>query len=650
MTNRRSRKRRQQGAPATTTRPRPPVAPPRPAATAVVGAGARPRIVLAALLAAATLAALWPVVGNGFVNFDDPTYVTDNPHVRQGLGGIGWAWTATRAANWHPLTWISHMLDWQVHGAEPMGHHLTSLMLHLASVLLLFLALDRLTGSSGKSAFVAAAFAVHPLHVESVAWIAERKDVLSGLFWMLALLAYARYARSPRAFCLLLVALVLALGLAAKPMLVTLPFVLLLLDVWPLGRSSAAGKGAWRLVAEKIPLFALAAASCVATVVAQRAGATVAPFARYSLVERLSNAVVSYVGYLGKLFWPVDLAVYYPHPGSALPAWKVGGSALLLIAITVVALRLRRGRPYLLVGWLWYLGTLVPVIGLVQVGAQAMADRYTYLPAIGIFLAVAWGVPDAWQALRSRRPRPGTTAESGARAAAGSAGSAGAERTAMWIAAAVTVIVLAAGARVQTRYWKDSRTLFERALAVTENNFMAHNNLGIVLAESGQAPQAIEHYRAALRIRPDFANLHVNLGTALRGQGRGDEALVHFAEAVRLDRNLLEAQYNYGLVLGYQGRLDEAIAHYREALRIDPSHALTHNNLGNLLGQQGAVDEAIEHYHAAVRLKPDFGLAYSNLAGALVYQGRVAEARTAVEQARRFGYEPPAPVIQALWP
>ncbi len=578
----------------------------------------------ALLLTAATLAVFWPALDNGFVNFDDPVYVTDNPHVQHGLaaGEIAWAWTANRAGNWHPLTWMSHMLDWQLFGAVPWGHHLTSLLLHLASSLLLFVALARWTARAAESAFVALAFALHPLHVESVAWIAERKDVLSGLFFMLVLLAYARYVRVRSTGSYVAVAAALALGLAAKPMLVTLPFVLLLLDVWPLGRS---GRGkAWGLVREKIPLLVLAAAASSVTFLAQRAGQSVAPEDLYPFGVRISNAIVSYAVYLKKTLWPSDLAVYYPHPGAALPVWQIGGAALLLLLLSAVAVGLRRRCPYVLVGWLWYLGTLVPVIGLVQVGAQGLADRYTYLPLIGIFVIVAWGVSDAVRRL-------------GARLIPGAG-----------VAGALVLLLMAWGTRAQLRHWKDSEALFVHALAVTDDNFMAHTNLGVVMAESGRVPEAIEHYSAALRIRPQFSNLHVNLGNALRSEGRIDEAVAHYQEALRIDSGFMEAHYNLGSLAAAQGRVEESVAHLRRALESRPDHPLVHNKLASSLERLGQIDLAIVHYETAIRLKPDFGRAYAGLAGALLSRGRLAQAKAAIENARRHGFEPPAEVVQAL--
>ena len=440
-------------------------------------------------LALLTLAVYLPVLAHGFIRFDDPYFVTRNPRVQAGLTweGIAWAFQAVVASNWHPFTLLSHMLDCELFGMDPLGHHLTSLLLHTASVVLLFEALRRMTGSTWRSAAVAALFAIHPPHVESVAWIAERKDVLSGFFWMLTLLAWERYVRQPSPKRYAAVALALAAGLLSKPMVVTLPFVLLLLDVWPL-RRGIRGK-------EKLPLFALSAATCVATLIAQ--SGTIHLASRFPMELRFANAVLSYVAYLGKTLFPTRLAVFYPMP-TEFPAWKVAGAALLLAALTLLALRAPR---YVTVGWLWFLGTLVPVIGIVQVGGQSMADRYLYLPSIGLFLIAAWGVP----------------------------------RRAVWIPAWIPILLaLAITTRLQLRHWQDSETLFRHAVAVTERNFVAHLHLAQIYAESGERGPALDHFRATLEIRPGMWQAQASLGNTLRRWGRPDKALPHLRNAVRL--------------------------------------------------------------------------------------------------------------------
>ena len=577
------------------------------------------RLAAGLFLAAVTLAVFWPVAGNDFVAYDDRTYVTDNLHVQRGvdLEGLGWAWTAGRAGNWHPLTWMSHMLDWELYGADPTGHHVTSLALHILNTLLLFFMLDRLTGAVGRSAFVAALFALHPLHVESVAWVAERKDVLSAGFWMLTIWAYARYARAPAMRRYLPVMLLLALGLTAKPMLVTLPFVLLLLDYWPLGRGAERFRA---LLLEKIPLLVLAAASSVVTLLVQHGEGAMRSVEDYPVMERLSNAIVTYPAYLAKMVWPRDLAVFYPHPGPALPAWKVVVAALLLILITAGAVRVRRSRPYVLVGWLWYVGTLVPVIGLVQVGSQSMADRYTYLPLIGVFVIVAWGVPDLLPGLRAWLSAP----------------------------AVALLLLLSAVTHAQLGVWRSSETLFEHALAVTRNNYVAHNNLGIVLSEEGRVKEALEHYDAALRIEPDYAPLHVNLGNALVKQARPEEAYAHYTRAIELDARSVDAHYHLGLLLARQGGFEEAIGHYNEALAIDPGDPLVHNNLGSALARQGKLEQAVDHFTEAIRHRPGYARAHANLAGAFFLLERYPEAWREVERARRNGFEPPEELLRAL--
>ncbi len=522
----------------------------------------RMRDLLIALgLVAAVLAIYAQTGSHGFVSYDDPGYVATNPAIRNGFTGenLWWAFTTFESYNWHPLTWVSYLVDYEFYGLSPEGYHLTNVALHAANTLLVFVILRRLTGDVWPSALVAALFGVHPLHVESVAWISERKDVLSTCFWLLTMGAYARYAqRRARGWYVTTLAL-FTLGLMAKPMLVTLPFVLLLVDYWPLRRvAPPIGRDArrvlGRLLAEKVPFLAVAAAASAMTVYAQSAGGAVAALGRFPLGARVMNALVSYVAYLGKMVWPVGLSVRYPHPGVTMPVWKPLIAGLLLIAVTVAAARWFRSRPYLAVGWFWYLGTLVPVIGVVQVGDQAMADRYTYVPLIGIFIAMAWGLRDA----AVSRPRLQTTLP--------------------WVAAGV-LLALTASAWNQTRYWRDSVTLYEHSLSVIDGDPL----------------------------------LHYNLANELREQGRLDDAVRHYEEAIRFDPNYVAAHTNLGPILAQQGRTDQAIAHYVAALRIKPDVAEAHNNLGMLLGEQGKITEAIPHFEEAVRLKPGLEEAKRNL-------------------------------------
>jgi tetratricopeptide (TPR) repeat protein len=568
--------------------------------------GMRLEASLCILLALATLAVYWQSSNHEFVNLDDDLYVTRNDVVQQGLTreGIAWAFTTTHASNWHPLTWLSHMADSQLFGLDPGWHHLTSVFIHVANTLLLFLALRWMTGSVWRSAFVAALFGVHPLHVESVAWIAERKDVLSALFWLLTLLAYVRYARRPSLNTHVPVLVFFALGLMAKPMLVTLPFILLLLDYWPLGRlepgrtSGAIARGGARashLVWEKLPLLALTAASVVVTLFAQRSAGAVGSLEFYPLEARFTNALVSYVKYLWKAVWPTDLAVFYRH-SSGVVGWQVAGAFLLLLFVSVLVVRARRARPYLLVGWLWYLCTLVPVIGLVQVGSQAMADRYTYVPSVGIFIIVGWGVPDllAGWSLRVKT---------------------------LAAAATAALAFLAFAGHRQVGRWSDSVTLFEHALASTEDNYVIHNNLGVTLKAAGRTAQAISHYREALHIRPDHVSSHNNLGIALSDQGRVDEALEHYETALRIDPDHADTRNSLGLALLSQGDRDRAIRQFSEAVRLRPDFMEAHNNLAVTLIEAGRSEEAIHHFREALRIRPDAAGARENLRRAVAAQG-----------------------------
>jgi tetratricopeptide (TPR) repeat protein len=590
------------------------------------------------LLVALTLFAFWPVLGNGFVEIDDTDYVTENARVQQGLtpSGLVWAWTTVHSANWHPLTWMSHMLDWELHGPDPLGHHLTSLLFHVASAVVLFLALERATGCLSRSAVVAALFAVHPLHVESVAWVAERKDVLSTFFWMLATWAYVRFAEAPGAGRYLLVLAAFAVGLTAKPMLVTLPFTFLLLDLWPLSRwKPGAGNGGggpipWLLLREKIPLLALSIASSAVTVLAQRSGRAVATLDAYPFSNRLGNAVVSYAAYLWKTLWPSDLSFFYLHPKQGLAPWQIGLSALALVSVTFLALRARSRRPYLLVGWLWYVGTLVPVIGLVQVGSQAMANRYTYVPLVGLFLMAAWGVPDLVESWQRRR-------------------ASGAE-TPRWLAlpAVALLLALAVDTRAETRYWRDSASLFERALAVSPDNYLAHFGLGLTLSHQGKVDEAIGQYQTTLRLRPDDARTHTNLALLLTGQGKLEEAHAHAQEAVRLYPGYADAHSNLGVVLAAQGRTEEAIQEYQAALALEPDDPQVHNNLGSALAKLGRTDEAILEFRSAVRARPDYELARRNLTRALFATDRFADAWKEIQESRRLGLSVPPDLLRDL--
>ena len=585
----------------------------------------RKSLTICLLLIATTLLVFWQVQHYDFVNIDDPYYVSDNFFVKHGLtrASFIWAFTTTHAANWHPLTWLSHMLDYQVYGLNPGGHHVTSVLLHLANAVLLFLVLNRMTGTLWRSAFVAALFAIHPLHVESVAWISERKDVLSTLFWILTMWMYLRYVERPDFFRYMLALFAFVLGLMAKPMLVTLPCVLLLLDYWPLGRfrlsqasddilattqaSKEQGGRSLRLFLEKIPFFALAAASSVVTFLAQRSGGALTVDI-YPLKIRIANALVSYVSYMGKMIWPRGLVVFYLHPGKNLPGWHAVGAGLLLVCLSLVVMRAARRHPYLAVGWLWYLGTLVPVIGLVQVGMQAMADRYTYVPLIGLLIICVWGVFDLVKGWRHGK-------------------------VFLALSAGLLLLALTTCTWLQVRHWKNSATLFQHALTMNAEHYVAHNNLGAALIEQGKIEEGISHYTKALEINPNYWLAHSNLGGYLVGQGKVEDAMHHCSEAVRLNPNSSEAHNNLGLALALQGRFEEATTHYSEALRLKPEYSHAHRNLGLALERLGRLEEASTHYAEAVRFKPDFVQAHLDLATVLAEQGNFAAATAQYQKA-----------------
>ncbi len=546
-----------------------------------------PLILIILLLAAGVLVVYGQAGGFGFIRYDDELYVTANRHVQKGLGieGVRWAFTSFEAGNWHPLTWLSLMLDHDLYGMDAGGYHWTNVILHLAGGLALFGALLGMTGRPWRSGLVAGLFLVHPLHVESVAWVAERKDVLSGLFWMLGLWGYSRYAGSPTLARYGRVVLFFVLGLMSKPMVVTLPLVLLLLDYWPLGRTGRVPLR--RLVWEKVPLLALAAASSAVTFMAQQEGEAVATLQALPLADRLGNAVVAYAAYLAKTVRPVDLAVFYPRP-AAWTAWQIVPAAAVLAAISVLAWLLRRSSPYLTVGWLWFLGTLVPVIGLVQVGDQAMADRYTYLPLVGIFIMAAWGSAEAVE----RRPRRVV------------------RTAALWTAAFLALLWI--GHR-QAQTWQDGPTLFGHALAATSGNYLAHNNLGAALMDRGDYPSAERHFREALRIRPDLADARNNLGIIQVLQGKYGEAALSFREALRIRPDYPGARRRLGDLLLRTGKAAEAAAQYGQALARTPDDPELHNNLAVALASEGRRDEAIGHLERALALRPGYGDARGNL-------------------------------------
>jgi tetratricopeptide (TPR) repeat protein len=545
-------------------------------------------------LSVGTLVVFARVCGNDFVNCDDPDYVTENVNVLSGFSGasLAWALTTTRSSNWHPLTWLSLELDHQLYGAAPWGYHLTNLLLHAANALVLFLAIQRMTHTLWRSAMVAALFAIHPLHVESVAWVSERKDVLSTLFWMLTLLAYGRYADRPGTGRYLAVMTFFALGLLAKPMLVTLPCVLLLLDYWPLRRLRSL------TVVEKLPLLALSAASSAITVYAQQQA--MMPVATLPIRFRLANALMAYAAYLGKMVWPTQLAVLYPYP-RAWPVLSLVAVAALLLAISLWVLATARRRPYLIVGWLWYVGTLVPVIGLVQVGRQSMADRYTYVPLIGLFIMLVWRTANAFE----NRPRRALV---------------------LVPLSAAVLIACAVLSFVQIGYWHDSPRLWEHALTVTTDNADAQVQVGVAREQQGKPAEAAECYRRALDMSPDHSQAHLRYGRLLEQQGRYDAAVLHLMAAASLDPAAGNAHQALGVALAAQGKLEEAREQFMTALQSSPRDPTTLCNLGVVLMKQGKLHEAVERFQAALAIHPDMALAHNNLGAVLLQRHEPAAA------------------------
>jgi protein O-mannosyl-transferase len=555
-----------------------------------------------------TLAIYAPVYHLGFVNFDDPDYITNNPHVRGGLTAesVAWAVTSTDAANWFPVTRLSHLLDVEIFHLQPGGHHFTNVVIHALAVVFLFAFLEAATGAIWPSAFVAMLFALHPLHVESVAWIAERKDVLSALFWFVALWSYVRgrYWLTFLSFCL---------GLMSKPMVVTFPFVLFLLDIWPLRQPL---RSALRV---KIPLLALSIAGAAATYLVQGSSGAVREIGQFPLGIRVENAVVSYAIYIAKTLWPARLAVFYPYP-RGFPLWQIVLSALLLVGISMIVLRERPSRPYLAVGWLWYLGTLVPVIGLIQVGAQARADRYMYLPMVGLSIMLAWGMREV---LKNRIAIFG---------------------------AVVACLTCAALCEAQIQYWRNSGTLFRHALDVTSGNYLAHHNLGVALAAEGRFAEAIEQYQSALQIEPDAPNVQTDYGNALAKSGRVQEAIAHYQATLQAFPDSPITHNDLANALAAAGRKPEAITEYQTALRLKPDYEEARNNLAQAqansaemeynigvdLARSGKPQSAIPHFEEALRLRPDYVDAHNNLGVVLAGSGRTPEAISQFEAALRI--------------
>ncbi len=568
-----------------------------------------------AALVAASLFAYEPIRHNNFVHYDDNTYITENPNVTGGItqDSVIWAFTKLYMANWHPLTWLSHMLDCEIYGLNPVGHHVTSVLIHTASSLLLFWTMRKMTGAIWTSAFVAAVFALHPLHVESVAWAAERKDTLSGLFWMLTMFAYARYAERPNFTRYSLVLLVFTLGLMSKPMVITLPFVLLLLDWWPLDRLARFKNKATaatarfqkatilRLLIEKVPMLVLTALSGVITIIAQHSGGAVATLEHISLDCRIANAFISYISYIGKTLWPSGLAVPYPNPHKSISDTVSLICISLFVLMTVISVYAGRRRKYIVVGWLWYVGTLVPVLGLIQVGEQGMADRYMYVPMLGLLIIIAWFVKD----VVSKRPH--------------------------WkvIAAVLAVAALssmAALTRTQVRYWQNDLTLFEHALKITKNNTIAENNYGCAFLAEKRLNEAVLHFNNSLLLNPLYTNARNNLGNAFMLQGKFKEAIECFNSVLQQAGDSAKIHYQLGVAMSEQGQFDDAVKHLAKAIKLDPMYPDAQNRIGAILTVTGKSEEAIGYLKEAVRINPDEMEAYANLGMAYEQLGQYENA------------------------
>ncbi|CAB5139818.1 Tetratricopeptide TPR_2 repeat protein [Olavius algarvensis associated proteobacterium Delta 3] len=582
----------------------------------------RPEFLVSVLILVGTVFVYGQVVQFDFLNFDDPLYVTENPHVLGGLTveGVAWGFSNFSDGNWIPLTWLSLMLDGMLYGSDPFGYHLTNVLWHAVNSILLFAVSRKMTGALWQSAFVAAMFALHPLHVESVAWVSERKDVLSAFWGILGLLAYDRYVRQPSGFRYVLLFICFCLSLLAKSMLVTFPFILLLMDFWPLGRFGLdipdQGKSNWvirllPLVREKVPLFAVAAVFGGVTFWAQKSGGGVSSLELYPLSVRAANGLVAMVAYLSQVIWPLQLAAFYPHPGNSLPLWQVLGSGVLIVGATVIAVVNARKVPYLTVGWLWFVGTLVPVIGLIQVGGQAMADRYMYLPMIGISIILAWGGADAAKKLRLHR--------------------------ALVTAGVMTLLSLwTLQAHRQAGYWRNSVTLFEHALAVTHGNFVAHSNLGNALLETGSAHRAVSQFRQAVAIRPKSAMAHYNLGRGLTDVGASGMAMASYREALIRDPDYPGANGNLANLLTAEGRFEEALVYYRKEMDIAPDAPGPLGNMANLLAIRGEFDRAISLYERAISLDPQDAVVHGNYGLALKAVGALPQAAAHFAEAIRL--------------
>jgi tetratricopeptide (TPR) repeat protein len=560
-----------------------------------------------------TLLVFWQVRNFDFTGYDDNSYVYENQRVLNGLtcDSIIWAFTTCHTGYWHPLTWLSFMLDCQIFGAKPGLIHIVNVAFHIVNTILLFAIFNRMTGRIWPSAFVAALFALHPLHIESVAWIAERKDVLSTLFWLLTILAYIRYVDRPSTGRYVIAIILFALGLMSKPMLVTLPFVLLLLDYWPLNRicnrqSSIDIRQFLRLLLEKVPFFIIASVLGVITFLAQRSSGVMTSIGSFPLKDRIANAFLSYAKYTAKLFVPQKLAVFYP--GDIIQPWQTMMSFSLLMMITILVIRFARSRRYLPVGWFWFVGTLVPVIGLIQVGGQAYADRYTYIPYIGLFMMIGWGLPDFLSKWSQRKFILG-------------------------LAMIMVLVTLGILAHQQVGFWKNGITLFSRAVEVTQNNDVAHNELGNAYLRVGRCQEAIEAYKRAIKIKPDFAESHYNLGVTYLNIGNFQDALESCRQAIKIKPDYAEAYNGLGSACLHLGRYQDALESCKQAIDIKPDFAEAHYNLGVIYDKLGRWQDSIEAYKQVIKIKADFAVAYNNLGVAYLNIGSFQEALESCRQA-----------------
>ena len=586
-------------------------------------------ILICLFLVIATLATYWQVMNYPFVNFDDYSYILNNHFVQKGFTweGIFWAFSFKSLTYWHPVVWLSHMLDYHIYGLIPGMHHTVSLILHIANSLLVFMVLKQMTGALWRSATVAALFALHPINVESVAWVAERKNVLSAFFWMLTMLTYIYYSKQPSFYRYITTNLLFVLGLMAKPVLVTLPFVFLLLDYWPLQRlrfgknktiqpgvsiSGFQESSVFRLILEKIPFIVFSAASVYISSLAFQHNKMIISTESVPIKLRIFNALVSYISYIKKMIWPDNLAIYYPYP-DALPLWQITGATLILIGITILVIWMLKTKPYFAIGWFWYIGTMAPVIGFAQAGLwPAMADRYAYVPLIGLYILIAWGARDIASTLHYKKILPAVIA--------------------------VILMIFAITTWRQEQYWSSSVALFEHALDVTGmKNYIAHYKLGDALAEEGRNAEAIEHYHEALQTKSKYwPGIYLNLGVALMSVNKIDESIDNFSRALQIKPDFAEAHNNMGIAFEKHGKFTEAVSHYREALRIKPYYAEAHNNMGVVLEKQGNFSEAIKHYFEALKTNPKYASAHNNLGNAMAKQGNFKAAVYHYQEALRI--------------